>query len=147
MAIVTNGKEVSIEYRICLTDGTEVESNVGDLELTYIQGSHEIFPALEDALEGLGEGEHAHITLKAKDAYGAIDDQSFQLIELDLIPEELRYRGAELSVEDESGDCYNARLAMITELGALVDFNHPLAGHTLVFDICVLSIDDGKPLN
>ena len=147
MTMIRNGTEVAIEYRITLTDGTEIESNIGDLELTYIQGEHEIFPELEQALEGVTEGEALQITLSPQQAYGAIDDDSFQIVDLDLIPEELQYRGAALAIEDAHGECHHARLARITDLGAVIDFNHPLAGHALVFNILVLSVNDNATLN
>jgi len=53
---VSAGMEVSIEYTLRLEDDTILESNVGGDLLVFVQGSHEILPTLESALEGMQAG-------------------------------------------------------------------------------------------
>ena len=145
--MITEGKKVTIEYRVTLPDGTEVDSSLGEEALTFVQGEQDILPALEQALEGINAGEEKHLILPPQQAYGPIDDEYFQTVELELVPEDLRYKGACLSVEDDEGEFYKARLCKITQDGALLDFNHPLAGKTLVFDIWIVQVHEHQHLN
>lgn len=145
--MITLGSTVTIEYRVLLQDGTEVDSNMGEDALTFVHGEHNILPALEFAIEGLTSGDHKQVILPPTKAYGPIDDEYFQTVELDLVPDELRYSGAYLSVEDDEGELYKARLCKITPDGALLDFNHPLAGKTLVYDIWIRQVHDRPKLN
>lgn len=145
--MISEGKEVSIEYRVYLLDGTEVDSNIGYEELTFIQGQHEILPALEEAIEGMHSGTRTQIKLSPEEAYGPIDDEYFHTIEINMIPEELRYKGAFLSVEDDSGEFYKARLNKINSNNAIIDFNHPLAGKSLIYEIEIKSVGENPKLN
>src|SRR2546429_7542257 len=54
---VSEGKVVSLEYTLTLDDTSVVESNVGKTPLTYTQGSHQVIPGLEKALEGMAVGD------------------------------------------------------------------------------------------
>ena len=59
-AAVSAGKQVSIEYTLTLKDKSVVDSNVGAEPLTFIQGSHNIIPGLENALDGMKIGNSKH---------------------------------------------------------------------------------------
>lgn len=145
--MISEGKKVSIEYRVSLTDGTEIDSNIGYDSLTFIQGQNEILPALEQALEGLGSGTKTNVKLTPEQAYGPIDDEYFHTVDLDMVPEELRYQGAYLSVEDDNGEFYKARINKINANEAIIDFNHPLAGKSLIYEIKVLDVGENPHLN
>ena len=67
--MIKNGQKVSLEYTVFLEDGTEIDSNVGEDPLVFVIGSHQVFPALEQALLGLKIGETKQILLKPEDAY------------------------------------------------------------------------------
>ncbi|RME67672.1 MAG: hypothetical protein D6778_02940, partial [Nitrospirae bacterium] len=84
---VTTGKEVSIEYTLKLEDGTVVDTNVGGKPFTFVQGTHQIIPGLENALEGMKVGEKKHVVLKPKDAYGEVDKNAFVEVPKEKVPE------------------------------------------------------------
>ena len=60
-----------------------------------------ILPALEEALRGLDVGDNRKITLDPKQAYGEINPHAFKKVEVNLIPEDLRFEGALLVLSDE----------------------------------------------
>ena len=66
---VTDGKRISIEYTLTLSDKTQFDTNVGREPLTYTQGSQEILPTLQKALVGLKVGETKQVTLSPQDGY------------------------------------------------------------------------------
>ncbi|MFQ5691876.1 MAG: peptidylprolyl isomerase [Nitrospinota bacterium] len=139
--VVVLGKRVSIEYTLVLPDKTKVDSNVGEAPLTYTQGSDEILPRLQAALLGLKEGESKEVTLKPEEAYGAVDPKAFLEVKKALIPENLREQGKQLVGRDPSGRLQRFRVHEIKEETIVLDFNHPLAGKTLIFTVKVVKVE------
>ncbi len=138
---VADGKQVSIEYTLTLPDKTEVESNVGEEPLTYTQGSGQILPALQAAILGLVEGDTKTVTLEPEKAYGTLNPDAFVEVEKALVPEDLQKAGEELVARDPSGNLQRFRVHEIKEELVVLDFNHPLAGKTLTFDVKVVKIE------
>ena len=85
---VSGGKEISIEYTLKLEDQSVVDSNVGGVPLVYVQGSHQIIPGLEKAMEGMKTGENKQITVKPEEGYGKVEVEA--LVSLFTGDEELR---------------------------------------------------------
>lgn len=136
--MIENGSTVSIEYTLTLDDGSTVQSNVGEQPLTYVHGENQIISGLEKALEGHAINDRVQVRIAAEDAYGAVDDDAFQEVPVEQIPEDARRVGTMLSAEGYDGPI---RVATVGEKVVTLDFNHPLAGKTLNFDVVVLSIN------
>lgn len=136
--MIEAGKTVGLEYTLSLEDGSVVQSNTGGEPLEYVHGEQQILPALEEELTGLAVNDEKTVELSAEKAYGEIDPEAFQEVDIDKIPEAARKVGAELRAEGYNG---SIRVAEVKESIAVLDFNHPLAGEDLVFNIKVLSIE------
>ncbi len=138
--VVSPGKKVSIEYSLALEDKSVVDTNVGSEPLTFSQGAGRLLPALEIALEGMRVGEGKQVTVAPDEGYGPVDGNAF--IELDkeqFSQDELKI-GTVLESLNSDGKPIYAQVAEIKEKTILLDFNHPLAGKTLYFDIKILDI-------
>lgn len=136
--VIEQGKTVAFEYRLSLEDGTVVESNVDSGQpFEYVQGGGQILPALEAALEGLGENDEKSVKLTAEDAYGPVNPEAFQEVPRDRIPEEAQSVGTQLSAPGYEGPI---RVHEVKNETVVLDFNHPLAGQALTFDIRVVSV-------
>jgi FKBP-type peptidyl-prolyl cis-trans isomerase SlyD len=143
---VKDGAQVSLEYTLKLEDMTVLESNVGKEPVTYHQGAHEIVPGLERSLEGLSKGDKKHITVKPAEGYGEIDPGAVQEVKKTLIPEAAQKVGAQLEAKSRDGHSTFPRVKEVKNDTVVLDFNHPLAGKTLVFDVTVLDVKPGaKP--
>jgi len=140
---VSTGKQVSIEYTLTLEDETVVDSNVGAEPLTFIQGSHNIIPGLESALDGMKVGESKQVTVAPEDAYGFVNEDSVSEIEKTYIPEDSLKVGAVLQGQSPDGRVIIARVVEITEETVMLDYNHPLAGKTLNFDVEIMNVQNG----
>ena len=118
----------------------------GDEPLAYQHGSGRLLPALERALEGKVEGERFVVILPPEDAYGERDKALQQRVPVET------FGGVE---QIEAGMCFLAQSdddrrvenVMVTEVDedngfVVVDTNHPLAGMTLEFEVCVVSVRD-----
>jgi FKBP-type peptidyl-prolyl cis-trans isomerase 2 len=139
--VIEDGKRVSMEYTLKLSDGSVVESNVGREPLTFQQGDHEILPALEAALAGLAVDESKQVSLSAEQGYGLVDPAKLDEVEIDRIPEESRFRGAMLMTETEEGQSVRVRVLEVKEKVVVIDYNHFLAGQDLNFDLRILAIE------
>jgi len=139
--MIVVGSRVSIEYTLTVNDGVVADSNVGGEPLVYEQGQHDILPALERALEGVGVGESRDVVIEADDGYGPIDETLFEKVPARVIPENGRYVGAYLVAQAKTGEQRQVRVHEVHGEEVVIDLNHPLAGQTLRFAIRVLSVE------
>jgi len=137
---VSAGKEITIEYTLKLEDKSTIDSNVGAEPLKFIQGEHQIIPALETALEGLKVGDKKEVKIKPEDGYGDVDPNAVQEIDKSRIPPEALVVGTPLEGRDPSGRPVHAKVREIKESTVILDLNHPLAGKTLFFEVKILGI-------
>jgi FKBP-type peptidyl-prolyl cis-trans isomerase SlyD len=140
--VIENGNSVSIEYILKLDDGTTVDSNVGQDPLTYTQGKGEILPALEEALLGQAIGDTSEVALTAEQGYGPRNPEAFQEVAKDSVPEEARTAGMMLMATTTEGQQIPVRVQEIKDETVVLDFNHPLAGQALNFEVKVVGIDE-----
>jgi FKBP-type peptidyl-prolyl cis-trans isomerase SlyD len=117
------------------------DTNVGEEALIYEQGRSQILPALEIALLGLSAGDAKQVTLPPEQGYGAVDSELFQTIPASAVPEEARQVGVQLMAQSQAGQSRPVRVHEIKGEEIVIDFNHPLAGETLHFDVKVVAIE------
>ncbi len=140
--LVAKDKRISIEYTLKLDDGTVADSNVGGEALVYLQGAGQILPALESELLGLAVGASKQVSLTAANGYGEVDPELFQTVPASAIPEDARKAGTQLMAQ--AGEGGNARPVRVHEVKGeevVMDFNHPLAGQALHFDVKILGVE------
>ncbi|WP_255167021.1 FKBP-type peptidyl-prolyl cis-trans isomerase [Natrononativus amylolyticus] len=105
---------------------------------TIVLGEGHIFDEVEDELLGGEAGDSGSVTIAATDAFGEYDPEAVETISAEKIPEDDRYPGAHVHVDNRHG-------SVITILGsrARVDFNHPLAGEDVEYEYEILEeVDD-----
>ncbi|MEM8629370.1 MAG: FKBP-type peptidyl-prolyl cis-trans isomerase [Chlamydiota bacterium] len=134
------GQRIELEYSVFLENGKVIDSNVGGAPLSFHLGMHQILPALEEVLVDLSKGDSKTVTLQPTQAYGEIDPSAFQEVDASAIPEDLRYQGAVLGVQDDEGNQYRIRIESVSDQVAVIDFNHPLAGKTLTFQMRIMDV-------
>ena len=114
---------------------------MGKDPLVFLVGADQILPALEESLRGLEVGDSREITLPPEKAYGAINPEAYKEVEAKLIPEDLRFEGALLVVSDEQFGEMLIRVDSLKNDQIVLDFNHPLAGKTLKFDVRIIDVN------
>lgn len=135
--VVSDGDIVTLEYKVNLTDGTEVDSSKERGPLTFTVGKHEIIIGLENAVKGMHLNEEKTFTLNENEAYGPyrkellveIPKSSFKNVE------ELKEGMIVAGPQGEKG-----LIVKIKDKTIVVDFNHPLAGKNLNFWVKVIKI-------
>jgi len=133
---VADGKKVTIEYTLTLSDQTVVDGNVGKAPFTYTQGQPEILQSLQKALVGLKAGQQKKVELLAEQAYGLYDKKATMTIERSKVPAETK-AGSML----RSPDGRAVQVLDITDKSVVLDMNHPLAGKNVTFDVKVLKVE------
>jgi len=141
---VANGKMISLEYTLKGEDKEVIESNKGADPLVYLHGSSQIIPGLEKGLEGMKEGETKEIEVAPEEGYGEVDESAFLEVPKDNVPEEARKVGAQLQTTTKDGNMLRPTVSELKEEAVVLNFNHPLAGQKLVFDVKVLDIKEGE---
>jgi FKBP-type peptidyl-prolyl cis-trans isomerase SlyD len=137
---------VSIDYRLHLGDGKTIdESEPGD-PLIYLQGHEQVVPGLEKALEGKDVGESLKVTVTPDEGYGDYEPEGVEEVARDEFPPDLELKeGGIVSATDEEGDEVDFLVKEVRPNTVVVDFNHPLAGKTLHFEVTVREVRAATP--
>jgi FKBP-type peptidyl-prolyl cis-trans isomerase SlyD len=138
---ISSRKKISIEYTLTLENKEVVDTNVGREPLTFEQGSHQIIAGLEKAIEGMKEGESRKVTIKPEDAYGPVVKEAVIEVNKDKLPPDALKVDAQVQAKGPGDQVLIGRVTEIKGDKAVVDFNHPMAGKTLFFDVKVLTIE------
>ena len=138
---IQDGKVVSLTY-ILTSEGAEVERATKEDPVEYLHGAENIVPGLETALIGKKVGDKLNVTLEPQDGYGDYYEDDMDEVERDDIPTNDIEVGMELILEDDEGNLFEAYIKEISADTVLLDFNPPLAGKTLTYDVEVMSIRD-----
>ncbi len=137
---VSNGKQVTLEYTLKLDDQSIVDTNVGGEPLKVTQGSHQLIPGVEKQLEGMAAGEKKQFTVAPAEGYGNVDSKAFQEVDKKMVPADSQKVGAQLQGKTADGRTVFPRISEVKNETVVLDFNHPLAGKTLHFDVQVLDV-------
>ena len=136
---VSKGKVISLEYTLKLEGNQVVDTNVGKDPLTYTQGTNQIVPGVESALEGMTVGQAKHVVVAPSDGYGDRNPNAFHEVPKEKVPKDILV-GTQLRGKDTAGRDVRPIVTEIKDDTVLLDFNHPLAGKTLFFDLKVVNI-------
>ena len=140
---IQKGSVVQIDYTLKV-DGTVVDTSIGKKPLMFIEGSGQIIPGLDSALMGLKAGDKKSVVVSPENGYGVVNPKAFVKV-----PKTSFKDIASLKVGSSVGGSQNGRhfQAVVSSIGKkhiTLDFNPPLAGKTLNFDVTVVSVAAGK---
>ncbi len=139
---VQDGCVVSMDYTLHV-DGELVDTSSGRAPLEFLQGAGNIIPGLEDELYEMAVGESKKVVVAPVDGYGEFDSEAVVEVPREEFPPEIPLEvGVELQVTDESGNPMLARITAVTDDLVVLDFNHPLAGKELHFDVKIVGLRD-----
>jgi FKBP-type peptidyl-prolyl cis-trans isomerase 2 len=137
---IKEGSKVVVEYTLSV-DGRRVDAAAGSKSLKYTHSQCQIIPGLEKGLVGLRVGDMKTVTVKSAEGFGQVNQEAFLEVDIEQVPREARKVGAELSTKDPSGEVIPMRVKEVKGESIVLDFNHPLAGKTLVFDVKIISVE------
>lgn len=140
ITVVQDGQVVSIEYTLKVGDQVlDTSAEAGPLE--FLQGRGNIVPGLEREMYGMKIGDSRKVVVSPKDGYGEFDGEAFMDVPRADFPAEIPLEhGIELHVTDEDGKNTMAYIDSVGDQSIRLDFNHPLAGAELHFDVKVVGL-------
>ncbi|VVC00680.1 FKBP-type peptidyl-prolyl cis-trans isomerase [uncultured archaeon] len=134
---VSNGDSVKVEYTGKFTDGNIFDQSEAGSPLEFTVGAGQMIKGFDKAVLGMKLNEEKTITLQPEDAYGPVTDEALIWVPKEKMPSDtnvtigtklMTSSGIPVTVIDMNADSVK------------VDFNHPLAGKTLVFRLKVVDI-------
>src|SRR5215207_3811785 len=131
---------VSMEYTLQVDD-EEIDSSKGQDPLQFLVGHGNIISGLEREMVGMKVGDSKDVVIPPADGYGEYDEEAFMSVPRAEFPKDMPLEeGVELTVKDDSGQARYARIETIDGDTITLNFNHPLAGDELHFNVKVVGL-------
>jgi FKBP-type peptidyl-prolyl cis-trans isomerase SlyD len=138
---VAKNTVVTLDYSVADPDGELVDA--GQEPLVYLHGGYDdIFPMIEEAVQGKKIGESVVVKMQPDDAFGEYDAELVQMEPRSAFPKELEV-GMQFEGVPEGADDDDILIYRVTEIAddkVMLDGNHPLAGMALVFTCTVTAV-------
>lgn len=138
-----SNKVIGIEYTLKdANTGEHLDSNVGQAPLEFISGKGHIIQGLEDKIVTMATNEEADVLVEPKDGYGEYNSEAIQTLPKEQFAGIELVEGMSLYGQGEHGETIQVVVKSFTDSDVVIDYNHPMAGKTLMFTVSVLSSRD-----
>jgi len=151
--VISENIVVTLDYELTV-DGEIVDSSEEGEPIIFLQGAGQVIPGLEKALNGMKVGDTKKVVVPAVDAYGELDEDAIVEVPRDEFPADFPLEiGLEISVQmdeeedsdedfddEEDDDMMEAVIDAFNDETVTLNFNHPLAGKVLTFDVKVVEL-------
>ncbi|KIF80464.1 FKBP-type peptidyl-prolyl cis-trans isomerase [Noviherbaspirillum autotrophicum] len=143
--VVTEAAYLTLHYRLAAADGNDIVTTFNDNPATLQLGTGQLAPFLEACLLGLPEGAHQTFELPPEQAFGPRNPDLIQRVSRATLDENSA-GGDEYVIGDliefsaPSGGRFAGVLRAIDDDSALFDFNHPLAGQAVKFEVKIIGV-------
>ncbi|MCL4112716.1 UNVERIFIED_CONTAM: hypothetical protein GTU68_052163 [Idotea baltica] len=137
---IIDSSQVTLHFSLKLLTGDFVENNFDKKPAEFTMGDGSLLPGFERKLLGLKQGDKRIFDIVPEQGFGAHKDQNIQVMNLD------QFEGIELSIglliifNDFSGSELPGVVMSFDDNKVTIDFNHPLAGKDLKFEVEIISI-------
>jgi FKBP-type peptidyl-prolyl cis-trans isomerase SlpA len=142
---VSEGTRVYLNFSVSLEDGSEVDTNFGGDPVDFVIGDGSLLPGFERRLFGMAAGERQMFTVLPEDAFGQPNDNNVQYLPRDQFDDDVELEiGLVFSFADASGGELPGMVLSYDAEEVTVDFNHPLSGRTILFDVLVHRVEPAE---
>ncbi len=143
---ITFGSKVTLHFSLKLADGMLVESSFDDQPETVVIGDGSLDHGLEMALIGLCPGDRQTLTLMPGQAFGERDPAAIHAVPRTQFPADMVLEpGQIIGFSDEQGGEVAGAVLALDDKEVRVDFNHPLAGREIIFEVEILAVENPSP--
>jgi FKBP-type peptidyl-prolyl cis-trans isomerase SlyD len=141
---VEDRQYVSIDYTLSLDSGEVVDRSTPGEPLGFLLGSGQIIAGLEKGLKGMEAGQSAKISVEPEEGYGIPNPSLIRDIPRENFPDDLKLEiGMGFEVKGPHGPV-SFRVKEVGDEAVVADFNHPLAGQRLHFDVTVSEVREPR---
>ncbi len=141
-AVVTANSHIAIYFALRLENGELVDGNYDAAPARLQVGDGNLPAGFEKHLVGLAQGAHAHFTIPPEEGFGQYNTSNVQRIDRDRFGPDVELNtGLMMAFADAAGHELPGVILEQDERWVTVDFNHPLAGKTLDFEVSIVAIE------
>ena len=133
------GTSVTLHFSLALENGHIVDSNFEGNPATFSVGDGNLLPGFESSLLGLEVGDEREFIISPENAFGQHNAQNVQAVDRGNFEESELEVGSILSFQNGDGELPGVIIAF-EEDQVMVDFNHPLSGKNIVFQVKIVEI-------
>ena len=134
---------ITINFILKDTEGNIIEATTTDNPFSFISGGQQILPKLEENILSMLIGSKRTVILEPEEAYGVYDDSALQHVNRSEFPEDTDLQeGITFVADAPDGQQLPFVIKSVDGENITIDFNHPLAGQTLTFDVELLTLRD-----
>lgn len=138
---IGEGMQVTLHFALKLNNGEVVDSTFEKEPAQFVFGDGNLLEGFEQALIGLTEGEKKSFTIQPENGFGQTNPNNIQEIPRDQFGEEIELeQGLMLSFADAQNAELPGVVTEFDEKSVTVDFNHPLAGKEIQFDVEIIGV-------
>jgi FKBP-type peptidyl-prolyl cis-trans isomerase SlyD len=142
MAIGVN-KVVTLNYKLSDDRGNLIQITKENEPFIYLSGNNQILTKLEEAVNEMLIGSKKSIAIDSTDAYGDYDEKAIQQVKKQEFPEGSNLEaGMEYMAHTPDGKPVPFVIKEVKDEDITIDFNHPLAGRNLNFDVELVDVRD-----
>ena len=142
--VIGHGSSVVMYFSIELEDGTVAETTEEGDPLTFVMGDETLVEGLELALFGLKAGDKQSLKIGPENGYGYSDPENVHAMERGDFPDDMELEpGVIVSFAMPDDEEYPGMIKEVGSEQVMVDFNHPLAGHEILFEVEILEVTGG----
>jgi len=146
MQQVKKGDKVKVHYHGRLNNGETFDKSEGREPLEFEVGSGMVIKGFDDGVTGMAVGDKKTVNIPFDQAYGPRNADMMIEMPKDRFPKDMEIEvGMPLAMSDGQGQQFQVVIAEIKDDVVILDANHPLAGHDLIFDLELVEIIT-KPL-
>lgn len=136
-------KEVTLHFALKLANGDVVDSTFDKQPATFKVGDGNLLPGFEVALYGFKAGDKRSLQIEPENAFGQPNPQNVQVMPRSQFDDMELSEGLLVIFNDAANAELPGVVKAFDDSQVTVDFNHPLAGKTLTFDVEVLQVREG----
>lgn len=146
---ISKGSVVKVEYKGTLADGSVFDSTEGKQPLTFLVGSGQVIPEFEKQITMLAKGQSKKFKVGAAEAYGESDPKKVVTLPRDGRFKSLQLKeGAVVFANNKTPEGKVVQTPMkvvkLSEKEVTMDYNHPLAGKDLTFEVKLVDVAEPK---
>lgn len=147
--LIAPGSRVVMHYRLAMEDGSVVDSTWDDDEpIAFVIGDGTMAAGLDDALQGLKAGDHVTLHLAPDQAFGQKDTANIHTMSREEFDPQMPLEpGLVIGFTLPNGEELPGMVLEVEEESVLVDFNHPLSGHNIMFEVLILDVENLSAAN
>ncbi|WP_188150219.1 FKBP-type peptidyl-prolyl cis-trans isomerase [Teredinibacter waterburyi] len=133
--------QVELHFSLKLENGNVVDSNFDSSPATFVVGDGNLLPGFERSLFGLVAGDKAERIILPENAFGLPNENNIQVVDRTRFSKEFELsEGLVVTFADASGGEVPGVVRSFDDDKVTIDFNHPLSGKTILFQVQILNV-------